>query len=129
VPAHERRFGRKVEVVDKPQVLVVDDDLDLREVLGFVLEDSGWEMASCNNGQDALNWLQDHHPRLVLLDLMMPIMSGREFLVAAKKAGLNSTPIVVMSASADLDKEFKPGTYLKKPFDIAGLQELLRHFM
>ena len=59
-------------------VLVVDDDLDIREALAQILEDRGFEVITAANGQEALALLRSLKvcPALILLDLMMPIMDG-----------------------------------------------------
>ena len=67
-------------------VLVVDDDPDIRETLRFVLEDAGYPVYSAENGSEALAILSSGKelPGLILLDLMMPVMSGDEMLRALK---------------------------------------------
>src|SRR4029453_111091 len=66
--------------MDPKPVLVVDDDPDIRETLRFVLEDAGYPVYCAENGREALQVLEGakHRPGLILLDLMMPIMSGEE---------------------------------------------------
>src|SRR5205823_6375304 len=61
-------------------ILIVEDHADLRESLTEILEDEGYVVASAANGLDGLNYLQAHPPpRLILLDLKMPVMDGWEF--------------------------------------------------
>ena len=83
-------------------VLVVDDDEDIRDSLSLVLEDEGCEVRTASNGAQALSWLRANptSARLVLLDLMMPVMDGRSFL-RAKEADpdIASVPVVVLTAS------------------------------
>ncbi len=106
-------------------ILVIDDDLDMREVLRYVLNDIGYDMVACSNGREALDWLETHTPAIILVDLMMPVMNGREFLKEkAKIAALRPIPTLVMSASVYLE-EFPDGKFLKKPFDLHMLREVL----
>jgi CheY-like chemotaxis protein len=86
-------------------ILVVDDDPDIREALRDVLEDEGFAVVEAENGKDALDYLAgaDPAPCLVLLDLMMPVMDGMQFL--AERTGdrrLAEIPVTVVTASRDL---------------------------
>jgi CheY-like chemotaxis protein len=82
-------------------VLVVDDDEDIRETLAQVLMDEGFTVASAENGQDALDYLEGHEaPCVIVLDLMMPVMTGAEF--RAKQLAeprFASIPVIVLSAA------------------------------
>ena len=88
----------------KKLILVVDDDVDVRETLCEVLGDEGHEVACCANGREALKTLREHKDEvcLVLLDLMMPVMNGwdfrREQLADPAIAGV---PVVVISAAPE----------------------------
>ena len=105
-------------------VLIVDDDLDLLEVTTFVIESEGMAVETARNGAEALALLANNRlPTLVLLDLMMPVMNGWEFLAAvAKNPLLQQLPVVVLTAAEHREV---PGAMevLSKPMD---LQELLR---
>ncbi len=80
-------------------VLIVDDDLDIREVMTEILADSGYTSASAADGREALALLAEIRPRLILLDLNMPVMNGRQFR-AAQRADpeLGRIPTVIMTA-------------------------------
>ena len=105
-------------------VLIVDDDPDLLEVTTFVIESEGMAVETARNGAEALALLANNRlPTLVLLDLMMPVMNGWEFLAAvAKNPLLQQLPVVVLTAAEHREV---PGAMevLSKPLD---LQELLR---
>ncbi len=90
---------------EQPQVLVVEDDHDLREALCSVLEDAGYSAAGFANGLEALEYLRrSEPPRLVLLDLMMPVMSGWEFREEQMKdSRLSPIPVVILSAHVKAD--------------------------
>jgi CheY-like chemotaxis protein len=109
----------KVWTPRRPNVLVVDDDDSIREVLAEVLRDEGYDVVCASNGEQALTELRDHgHPDLMLLDLMMPVMSGWELLeLLQSSADLSRIPVVVVSAMN------APGAceHLAKPIDLDRL--------
>ena len=91
-------------MVTHPSVLLVDDDVDIRQALAEVLADEGFTVHAAENGRVALDWLRNNgsngsRPCVVLLDLMMPVMDGRSFL-AARDAdpSLSAIPVLVISA-------------------------------
>jgi CheY-like chemotaxis protein len=101
-------------------VLVVDDDAEIRETLMALLAQEGYAVVGAANGEEALAALRRVHPSLMLLDLMMPVMSGWEVLEELQETGeLADTPIIVVSAMC------APGARacLRKPVD---LDELLQ---
>jgi CheY-like chemotaxis protein len=80
-------------------VLVVDDDADMRHRLRTVLERNGWSVREAGNGQEALDQVRHGVPRLVLLDLTMPVMDGFSFLDRLRELpGCAEVPVVVLSA-------------------------------
>lgn len=121
-------MGQEHERRDKPPegqyVLVVDDDDAVREALEAVLEDAGYTVRSAANGRDALQLLRatDWPPAVILLDLMMPVMSGWEFRAEQQRdPALAPIPVVVLSADRDVKAKaatVDAGDYLLKPVDI-----------
>src|SRR5262245_55470921 len=87
-------------------VLIVEDDRELREAVGSVLEDEGCSVRSASNGAEALEILHKNgngYPCIILLDLMMPVMNGWQFLESRKSdAKLDKIPVVVMSAYLEM---------------------------
>jgi chemotaxis family two-component system sensor histidine kinase/response regulator PixL len=83
-----------------PQVLIVDDDDVTRAALALLLSGAGYATATANNGQEALAYLRSHPaPGLVLLDLLMPVADGWQFLgERAKDPALTAIPVAVLSA-------------------------------
>jgi CheY-like chemotaxis protein len=80
-------------------VLVVDDDGEIRDTLTALLQHEGYTVISAENGVEALEKLRELHPDVMLLDLMMPVMSGWEVLEELEEHGeLESTQIVIVSA-------------------------------
>lgn len=79
--------------------LVVDDERDLREVIAEVLAAEGYDVSTAANGREALDQARTASPDIMLLDLMMPVMSGWEVVQVMKSDDrLRSIPIVVISA-------------------------------
>lgn len=110
---------------DGAPIFVVDDDLDLRETLGELLTEEGYATRLLENGRAALDLLQAGvRPRLILLDLMMPEMSGWQFREAQlRDADLREIPVVVMTASRGFDAvPLSAAEILLKP---VGLTEIL----
>jgi signal transduction histidine kinase/DNA-binding response OmpR family regulator len=88
------------------RALVVDDQLENREVLRRALESEGWHVSEAENGQVALEKVADKTPSLILLDLMMPVMDGFEFVVEMRKReALRAIPIVVLTAKEVTDED------------------------
>ena len=106
-------------------ILVVDDDPDLREALGELLGEVGYDARLCENGRKALELLRrGDRPRLILLDLMMPEMNGWQFREEQlKDEALRDIPVVVMTASRGFAKDAIPAQeILYKP---VGLGEII----
>lgn len=106
-------------------ILIVEDDATIRETLRELLMLEGYAVSSAKHGRAALDLLMhgQENPALILLDLMMPVMTGWEFLEAIKdQPQLSRIPIVVLSAaSTDLLGDVKASAMLRKPIDITSL--------
>lgn len=101
-------------------ILIVEDDDDIRNVMVDLLESEGYVTKAATNGKEALDVLGSMaKPCLVLLDMMMPIMNGRQFLDTIMADTLLA-PIPVLIVSAVADKTNTEGSigFLKKPIDI-----------
>jgi len=109
-PTTERRGATRV--------LVVDDDRDIRELLVELLESERYEVSSACDGQQALRKLLVQWPDIILLDLMMPNMSGWQFLhVQAEHPRLALIPVVVISAFDVFDRQMDVAAAVHpKPF-------------
>lgn len=103
-------------------VLIIEDDRDIRDALFEVLEAEGYDVRAAANGAEGLCEAHAHHPDLILLDLMMPVMNGWQFRAAQKlDDSLRDVPVVVMSAvrqPGDVDA----AAFLPKP---CALDEIL----
>lgn len=113
------------------QILIVDDDSDIRETLTELLQGEGYDCATAGNGREALEYLRSHSfPSLILLDLMMPVMDGFDFRAAQLGAEkLREVPVLVISAGGRAEqaaKSLAAAGYLNKPMDIADLFRKVR---
>lgn len=113
-------------------VLLVEDDLEIRDILQDVLEAEGFDVFPASNGKQALDFLtlnQPQHADLVILDLMMPMISGWQVLEKMNKdPSLAAIPVMVLSAVAR-DKPAGAAAFLRKPFDIDTFCDAVRgHF-
>ncbi|MFL6715535.1 MAG: response regulator [Burkholderiaceae bacterium] len=108
-------------------IMVIEDDADLRDTLKDLLEMEGFRVVTASNGQEGLRQIeQNGQPCLILLDLMMPVMNGWEFLEALRREKatlLAQTPVAVVSAAADIaEVERDYGcSVLKKPVSVERL--------
>jgi len=106
-------------------VLVVDDDVTLREMARFYLEREGYRVVEAANGRDALYVARYENPDLVLLDLMMPEMGGYDFMRLYRKE--SDAPVIMLTAKLEESEkvaglELGADDYVTKPF---GVQELI----
>ena len=108
-------------------ILLIEDEPDLRETLKDLLELMGFEVETAANGREGLVKLETKgHPCLIMLDLMMPVMNGWQFLETLKNDPLHdrsAIPVVVVSAAVDMvDLQAQYGCRsLSKPVDIDQL--------
>jgi CheY-like chemotaxis protein len=115
------------------RVLIVEDNEDILESLSEILRMRGYTVARAFNGQEALEHLfHAKPPAVILLDLMMPVMDGEQFLdVKARIPGLAAIPVVLISAAGDLPgkaAELGVSDYLAKPIDAKRLLAIVeRH--
>jgi two-component system, chemotaxis family, chemotaxis protein CheY len=111
------------------KILVIDDDLDIREALEDLLQGTGYRLRLVKNGREGLEALP-FEPCLVLLDLMMPVMSGQEFLLNLRKdCRYASLPVIVVTAAGNQVPAPAGATDLvRKPFEVDELLDAIdRH--
>jgi CheY-like chemotaxis protein len=111
-------------------VLIVDDDIDVREVLAETLAETGFDVTTACNGLDALMTIRcmKVRPAVILLDLMMPIMDGYGFLEArGRDPALAAIPIAIVTAGHGIDRARLDDDVpiLRKPFDVPQLLGVL----
>ncbi len=111
-------------------ILVVEDAREIRAPLCALLEEEGYEVQSAANGRDALELLRASSvlPNVVILDLSMPFMDGREFLTILRSdPGLAALPVLV--ASGDTGSVVPEATQIvRKPYQVTELLGLIAHF-
>ena len=119
-------------VKTRKSILVVEDDDSIRTSMIEILEMEGYSTFSATNGQEALDILKAGEipkPCLVLLDMMMPIMNGREFLDNIMKDTLLAPiPVLIVSAVADPANSKGSVGFLKKPIDLDTILEIVSRY-
>ena len=117
------------------QVLVVDDDRDVRELLQLTLEREGYTVRMVNSGLKLLSTLHVDHPSLIILDVLMKWVDGFELCRAIKKnPQFGTTPVVLISgkrSQKDIDRGMECGAldYFVKPFDLDLLVQRVREII
>jgi len=107
-------------------ILVVDDDKDILEVLQYILEDFGYQVNTLSDGHYLFDKIKEHMPDLILLDIMLGNMDGRELCKDVKaKLETHNIPVILISASHSIHESFQqkgaPNDFVAKPFDIKEL--------
>ena len=115
----------------KFSVLVVDDDASIRKMIVAALRREGYEFFEAANGREAVDLMREQNPDVVVLDLMMPVLSGWDVLQERQRdAQLSRIPVIVVSANRDpeLAKAVDKGicAFLPKPFDIGALSAIVK---
>jgi|JI8StandDraft_2_1071088.scaffolds.fasta_scaffold60733_2 two-component system phosphate regulon response regulator PhoB len=124
----------KVEraMVHQPKVLLVEDEFAQREVLAYNLEAEGFDVIQADNGEDALLLVDEDHPDMIILDWMMPKVSGIEVCRRLKmRPETRSIPVIMLSARADeVDRvrglETGADDYVIKPYSMVELMARAR---
>ena len=126
-PVHALQLpsSRSRDATSRGCILIIEDDLDIREALAEALGCEGYDLVLAQHGRDALGLLRDGaRPDVILLDLLMPVMSGWQFRQEQlADPVLADIPVIVVSASHPGDA--RPDRYLPKPFSIGELLSAL----
>jgi CheY-like chemotaxis protein len=115
---------------DARQVLLVEDDIDVREAVADTLEEAGYHVHPARNGQEALALLRGGslRPCLILLDLMMPVMDGWQFREEQlRDPALAGIPVVALSAHGGIDA-IDAAAHLRKPVELHTLIDTVARF-
>ena len=111
-------------------VLVVEDDPSTRQLIAQVLASAGYEPLHAREGGEALRLIREREPGLVILDLALPGLDGRSFLLSLRAdERTKRLPVIVVSANADSLTTFERravATVLPKPFDLEALVAAVR---
>jgi CheY-like chemotaxis protein len=114
-------------------ILLVEDDRDIQETLVSLLADFGYTVRTASNGKEALAVLaSEPPPRLILLDQMMPVMNGEQFIDHLSNdpslPSLALVPICVLTAAETFRREQDVVAVLRKPFDEAALMGIVERY-
>lgn len=121
--------------MDKPRVLLVDDDEDVRHMTRVALGFEGFDVIEAADGALGIEAVRTQHPDAVVLDVMMPGLDGIEVLRLLREDGANATlPIVLLTAKAGVHAEQEgwdagATAYLTKPFTGTALANTLRRLL
>jgi len=112
------------------QILVIEDDLLIRETVEYSLKGAGFTVATAENGVQGLEEMSEHTPDLVLLDLLLPGMDGFEICKKIRESDEN-VPIIMITALEDQRSKLKgfsvgADDYITKPFSIEELVARIR---
>jgi two-component system cell cycle response regulator DivK len=116
-------------------ILVADDDPDILNIVSMSLETQGYTVYKATNGREAVDLARQHHPDLVLMDMMMPMVSGYEAVTELKAdAATRDITIVGLSAKAmatDMERATDVGIdgYITKPFRIAQVLTVVASYL
>jgi two-component system phosphate regulon response regulator PhoB len=105
------------------RILAVDDDSDILEVLQYILEDSGYEVITLADGHNLFDKIKESQPDLILLDIMLGNLDGRDLCKSVKaRIETHDIPVILISASHEVSKTLNqigaPDDFIAKPFDI-----------
>lgn len=105
-------------------ILLIDDDPSLHNLLSQYLEKQGHTVIHASDGREGLRQLFDHHPDIIVLDVMMPVLDG--WITLARIREMSNLPVILLTAKdteADKLKGFRLGSddYMTKPFSFAEL--------
>ena len=109
------------------RILLIEDEGNIREAIGFILSRAGWEVQGHGNGATAIEAVTRTKPDIIILDIMLPGLSGFEILRALREdADLALLPVLMLTAKGqarDQEAAFEIGAnpYLTKPFSNADL--------
>ncbi len=114
------------------KILIVEDDISIRELLVEAFESEDYEVTYGTNGVEGLQALESSVPDLILMDMMMPVMDGYKFREELLKNPMwNSIPVVAMSAQDQCEenlKNSKIATFISKPLELDHLLETVKSF-
>lgn len=122
------------EPVRQRLVLVVDDETPIVEAISLIIEDAGYTPIGAYHGRGGLELARLRHPDLVITDMMMPQLDGASLIAAlradAQRDGTHAPAIIVMTAGGLHNAEAAGAdAVLRKPFDIADVENLLHRFL
>ena len=118
-----------------PKILVVDDEEDVRNLLGLIFRDAGYQVISAVNGKEALQKAKSEKPDLIFLDILMPVMDGFEACTQLKKDPITKDIFVAFLTAKDMPQDWDRGlqseadVYIAKPFNNERLLFVARELL
>ena len=111
-------------------ILVIEDDYDIRESMRDALEIEGYNVITANNGKEGMMTLKSKPKTcLVMLDMVMPVMGGREFLdIIVKDKFLSKIPVLVVSSVATKENTLGAAGFLRKPADLDMILKIIKTY-
>jgi two-component system, OmpR family, alkaline phosphatase synthesis response regulator PhoP len=116
----------------KSKILVIEDESTTKALIQYKLQNSGYEVFCVSDGTEGLSFLENTVPDLIILDLMMPLMSGKEFLLHLRRnERLPHIPVIILTAKT-LERDVVEGLslgaddFVKKPFSPSELVARVR---
>lgn len=118
-------------MIDRPRVLVVEDDATITEFVALALQDEGYRVTTALDGLAALRSAAEDPPALILLDMRMPVLDGIGFAAAYRQHPAPHAPIIVLTASRDANlvaADVAADAVLAKPFALGELLDLVERY-
>ncbi len=114
------------------KILIIEDNVLLLEVMSYILINNGYEVFTLPNGSEVFNQIKINHPDLVILDLMLPGINGKEICQLIKLNGTTRNLKVIMCTGEEyidneLNQKGAPDDVLQKPFDISSLVQKVKY--
>ena len=112
------------------KILIIDDELRLRETICELLSYAGYDVLDAQDGIDGLEKVQQFIPDLILCDIMMPVLDGYGFMEKHKISDYSNIPVILLTARVELKDQEKGNAlgikgYLKKPFVFKELKNII----
>jgi len=112
------------------KILVIDDEINLRETLSELLTHGGFEVHEAKNGEQGIEKVKQTEPNLIICDIMMPVLDGYGFLKKHEESIYSHIPVLLISAKAEQPNEaliLGVKGYLRKPFKYNDLIAKVNH--
>lgn len=116
------------------KILILDDDKDNLDILSFILTDTGYDVKLLSSGDTIFDEIEIYQPDLILMDVRLAGLDGREICRSIKENQLtNAVPVILVSATFDLagsmDGPGAPNGYITKPYDLDYLLDSVKKYM
>lgn len=132
--ARDAEDERAAAMAQQVIVLIAEDEETIAETLALIVEDAGFTALVAYNGRDALALARQHHPQLIITDLMMPYLNGTDLIATvradAAARGLAPPPVIVVTAvSAARAREAGADAVIVKPFDVSKIEAAMHRLL